>query len=167
MKTPVDHPVRFSLYKHLLYTWLLAQLLHPLLFGFYCSLIEQDQLFFGWDHVKPILSFMCVGIVVSFPALLLSILALRVILFTARRPAIAFTLWMCCILAAIIIGSSFMMLFFMGYFNIIFLNIFIPGMAAGIGAVLIRRKQFIQLFCMIHYRRLRVRANNQPYHIAE
>lgn len=148
-----------TVYKHLFFTWMLAHALHPIFFGIYCSIIENNQLFFGWDHLKSLLSFTCLGIVVSMPALVISVISLRIILFASHRPAVAITAWILSVLLAINIGAYFMLMMFMGFFDFSFLNIFIPGMMAGVAAILIRYKQFVRLVHGGNERRIMVRAN--------
>ena len=146
--------MRSKIYQHLLWTWVLAHLLHPLLFGIYCRIIGSDQLFFGWNHFSSVLSFTCLGIIVSMPALVISLVSLRIILFASHRPVIAFTAWLLSVLLAINIGAYFMLTMFMGFFDPSFLNIFIPGMMAALAAILIRYKQFGSLIRKVNERRI-------------
>jgi|GEM_PF-5416995 len=148
-----------TIYKHLFFTWVLAHALHPVFFGIYCSVIENNQLFFGWNHFRSLLSFTCLGIIVSMPALVISAISLRIILFASHRPVVAFTAWILSILLAINIGAYFMLTMFMGFFDFSFLNIFIPGMMAGVVGVLIRYKQFVRLVHAIDDRRMPAGSN--------
>ncbi|PZR29725.1 MAG: hypothetical protein DI535_01055 [Citrobacter freundii] len=148
-----------TIYKHLFFTWMLAHALHPVFFGICCSIVENDQLFFGWDHLKSLMSFTCLGIVVSMPALVISVISLRIILFAAHRPAVAITAWILSVLLAINIGAYFMLIMFMGFFNFSFLNIFIPGMIAAVAAILIRYKQFIRMVQGVNEKRIMIRAD--------
>lgn len=137
--------MKTTISKHLLYTWLLSHLLHPFLFGIYCNIIESNQLFFGWDHLASVLSFTCLGVMISMPVLIISFFVLPLIVFNARRPVFAMAAWILFILIAVSITAYVMLMGYMGYFNFSFLNIFVPGMMASVLSVLIRYKQFIRL----------------------
>ena len=132
-------------FKYLFYTWMLAHLIHPLVFGIYCNLVGNGQLFFGWNHLFPVLSFTCLGILISLPALFISFISLRIILVFSLRPLMAMAAWIFAVSVSVHIGGYFMLMSFLGYVDLSFLGILVPGMIAGLAAVLLRYKQFKKL----------------------
>lgn len=74
----------------------------------------------------------------------------------ASRPGIAFIVWLLTVVAAINTGAWFTLTMFMGFFNLSFLGIFIPGMIAAVVAIIIRRKQFVTLVYTVRFNQLSV-----------
>lgn len=149
--------MKANFYRYLFFTWMVAHMLHPVVFGIYCSAIEGDQLFFGWNNLGSVLSFTCLGIIISMPALCLSALSLQAILRISHGPVVALVLWVIAVIASIIMAAYFTLIMFIGFFRFQFLGVFLPGMIAGVIAVLIRYKQFARLVYTVSLNRLATR----------
>ncbi|MET0463725.1 MAG: hypothetical protein ABW007_11240 [Chitinophagaceae bacterium] len=136
--------MKTNLYKHLLYTWLLSHLLHPLMFFIDCRLVQSNQLFFSWTPAS-VFAFSGFGVLVSVPAAFISMFSL-VILVRSELPArVAFITWLIVVPLSAAAAGAFVMKFVVGFFDPTVIGIFVPGMMAGIASVLMRYKQFAKL----------------------
>ncbi|MCG2617880.1 hypothetical protein LZZ85_26500 [Terrimonas sp. NA20] len=136
--------MKTNLYKHLLYTWLLSHLLHPLMFFIDCQLVQSNQLFFSWEP-SSIIAFSAFGILVSVPAAFISMFSLRILVRSDLPVRLSFITWLIVVPLSAAAGGAFVMKFVVGFFDPTFLGIFVPGMMAGVASVLIRYKQFAKL----------------------
>ncbi len=141
--------MKTKLYKYLLYTWLLAHLLHPLMFFIDSNIIQSNQLFFSWTPAS-IFAFSAFGIMVSVPAAFISMLSLMILVRSDLPARLAFITWLIIVPLSAAAGGAFVMKYAVGFFDPTFIGIFIPGMMAGVAAVLIRYKQFLKLVRLVN-----------------
>jgi hypothetical protein len=136
--------MKTNLYRHLLNTWLLAHLLHPLMFFIDCNIVQSNQLLFSWTP-SSVLAFSGFGMMVSIPAAFISMFSLMILVRADLPGRLAFITWLIIVPLSAAAGGTFVMKFIVGFFDPTFVGIFIPGMMAGTAAVLIRYKQFMKL----------------------
>ena len=141
--------MKTNLYRHLLYTWLLAHLLHPLMFFIDCKLVQSNQLYFSWEP-SSIAAFSGFGVLVSFPAALISMFSLWILVRSDLPARLSFITWLIVVPLSAAAGGAFVMKFIVGFFDPTFIGIFVPGMMAGLAAVLVRCKQFLKLLRVVN-----------------
>lgn len=126
-----------SIGLHVLNTWLVAHLLHPVIFIFL-------GLALGGSGIFDMAIFIFVyGIIFSLPALIFLMLVLWAILNTSIGNAgIAMITWLLFALGSIMICC---LIFFGGFFGEAFM-FELPALFACMAAILIRTKQFESLF---------------------
>lgn len=127
-------------FSHVGNTWLLAQLLNPLVFlGFYFFALHQTP------DVGLLASLLLASALFSLPSLFLSFLLLHVISATGLSLRANFLIWLMLVLVCILLNLSLLALL-VGDMNFVIERwvFFLPSLIAAVFSILIRYKNFAQ-----------------------
>ena len=131
------------MFLHTFYTWLLANLLHPLIF-FLAALIMREAPGFDQNLFEIFYLLLFYSFCFSLPCLLLGWLCLYLIICSPYSDDAKFILWL--VTAASLIILEFLVILFIGDLTDLALLLFsLPGVAALSASILIRYKQFKKL----------------------
>lgn len=131
------------MFLHTFYTWVLANLLHPVMF-FIATLVIGETIEFNFDLVKIYFLFLTYSVGISFPSLFLGWLSLYIILITPNTDTAKFLLWL--ITAPALILFEFIVILCL--FGLVEKEIFLfslPGITATGVAIAVRYPQFRKL----------------------
>lgn len=132
------------MFLHTFYTWLLSNLLHPLLFMILSVVRKGSAGSFCSDNLIIELSFFTASLIISLPCLLVGWLNLYLIISSPYSGNSKFLIWV--ITAPLLVFLEFLFILVISDFlEIEFLVFSIPGMVAVMIAILIRYKQFRKL----------------------
>ena len=132
------------MFLHTFYTWILSNLLHPILFILLMIIKGNDAEVFDSRFFTETATFLAVSLIISLPCLLLAWLCLYLILSSPYSTETKFMLWLTT-------GPSLVFLEFLFLFliiNVMEFEIFLfscPGIAAVGISILIRYRQFEKL----------------------
>ena len=131
------------MFLHTFYTWLLANLLHPLMF-LLAALIMPEVPGFDKDLLEIILLLLVYSLCLSAPCLLLGWPCLYLIICSLYSGDARFMLWL--VSAALLIVLEFLFILLVGdNLGPEFLLFSLPGVAAVGTSILIRYRQFKKL----------------------
>lgn len=135
--------MKISLSLYILNTWLVTNLLHPVA-------ILAWVMMSGHFPDRDVLAIMWImstwGLACSVPGLLVARIALWCVFhLRVPTPVLAFITWIF-IGSICVVACGFVLMLFLGAFEIELLEFVLPAIVAFICAVLIRYQQFIRLF---------------------
>jgi len=145
------HSKTSIMFLHVFYSWLVTQLLHPIL------VIALSYVLNGSiGHLEPgvIVLFVIVSVLISSPCLLLGWLSIGLIIYSGYAAVIKFVLWLLATGTLVILNFFILGLILYGRFQFEFLFITIPGILSVWIVSVIRWKQF----------QILVHSENQPVH---
>lgn len=131
------------MFLHTFYTWVLANLIHPVMF-FLATLIVGDASGFNQNLFESYFLYLVYSFCISFPCLFLGWLSLYIILVTPGSDDVKFFLWL--VTAPAVILFEFLVILVL--FDLIKLEILlfsVPGIAAIGVSILVRYQQFKKL----------------------
>jgi len=131
------------MFLHTFYTWVLANLLHPVMF-FLTVLVIGDSMGFNSDLVKNYFLFLTYSVCISIPCLFLGWLSLYIILITPNTDSVKFLLWL--ITAPALVLFEFIII--LNFFDLVEKEFFLfslPGITAIGFAIVARYQQFKKL----------------------
>jgi len=131
------------MFLHTFYTWVVANLLHPIIF-FLAELIVGETIGFDFNLVAGYLLFLTYSVGISFPCLFLGWLSLYIILMTPNTDTAKFLLWLIAA-PALILFEVIVILCLVGSVEKELFLISLPGIAATGVAIGIRYPQFRKL----------------------
>ena len=133
-----------KVFNHVFNTWLLAQLLHPVIFFAYFSIILNDPIAPG-----ALISLLVGAFIISSPSLVISFLVLRYISGKKIKTSLSFALWMFATIGSIALNIV-LLVFLLGedLFTLPF-DFIIPSFIAAILSVVIRLPLFFNLITSI------------------
>ena len=132
------------MFLHTFYTWLLSNLLHPVLFILLLIITENNTDILNSGFVTAIVTFFAVSLVISLPCLLLGWLCLYLITNSPYSAGTKFMVWLTTGPSLVFFEFLFILLFMDLIETEIFLFSF-PGIAAIGISILIRFRQFEKL----------------------
>jgi hypothetical protein len=129
-----------KVFNHVFNTWLLAQLLHPVIFFAWFSIVLNDPVAPG-----ALISLFIGAFIIASPSLFLSFLLLRFISNKKITVSLSFGLWL--FITSISIGLNIVLfvLLFRGHISDLPLDFFIPAFLAAFLSILIRLPLFFYL----------------------
>jgi hypothetical protein len=131
------------MFLHIFYTWLLANLLHPVMF-FLAALIMREAPGFDQNLFEIVLLLLAYSLCLSAPCLLLGWLCLYLIICSPYSGDARFVLWL--VSAVLLIVLEFLFILLAGdILDLEFLLYSLPGVAAVGTSILIRYRQFKKL----------------------
>ena len=133
------------MFRHLLYTWLLANILHPVLFFLIQIGVGGSRPINQADLVESFLSFSAASLVFSAPCLLLGIAVLYLIRFTRFKLPARFILWLFASAMMVVLMFAGLLYFFLQNVELGELKFAFPAIAATWLAIIIRWRQFKDL----------------------
>lgn len=125
-------------FKHVGYTWLLAQLIHPLIF--YCFTLLNS----GWEvDIGSLLSFFIGSFLISLPAFILCLLFINIVPVLKISVTGNFIIWLALASTSIFINVVLLILL-LGDTRLFLTewDLFFPSLIAAIVSILIRYRQF-------------------------
>jgi hypothetical protein len=132
------------MFLHTFYTWLLSNLLHPVLFILLPIITGNNTDIFNSEFVNDTVIFFRLSLIISLPCLLLGWLCLYLILNSPYSAGTKFILWATTGPSLVFFGFLFMLLF-MNLMGAEILLFSFPGIAAVGISILIRSRQFEKL----------------------
>jgi len=127
-------------------TWLIANLLHPLMFmAFGFIIYGHDGLLFYADIVKGYLLVLGVSLLCSLPALLIGWLLLGMVVLSEYTPLARLIMWIICSATLVFLEVLVMALIVRESLTLETFSLAIPGILAVSASIIIRYKQFQKL----------------------
>jgi len=138
--------------RHVFYTWLLANLLHPIIF-FAQLLFEtgEGDMHVSFGFLDPFLLFVMASCAISLPGLLVARPLFGLIIDKAKDEALVFVLWLVSVAALAFLSFVAFSLLIAG--SIELLELSIPAVISSVLAVAFRFYQLKQL----------IQKQNEPY----
>jgi hypothetical protein len=134
------------MFLHTFNTWLIANLLHPLMImAFGWVIYGHEGILFYADVAKGYLLVLGVSILCSLPSLLIGWFLLGVVVLTDYTPLARLIMWMCCSSILVFLEVLVMALIVREPLTLETFSLAIPGILAVNAAIIIRYGQFRQL----------------------
>jgi hypothetical protein len=137
-------------FNHAFNTWMLAQLLHPIIFYAYFSIVLKESLDPG-----ALVSLLVGASIIAAPSLFISFLFLRLIAGKKMPTPLSLFTWVVVALVSIVLNIALFLLLFKSSIIDIPFDYILPAFIAALVAILIRLPLFIKLNEDIKYQ-----ANN-------
>jgi len=129
-----------KVFNHVFNTWLLAQLLHPVLFFAWFSIVSNDPIEPG-----ALISLFVGAFILSSPSLFISFLLLRFISGKRITVSLSFALWFFITTTSIVLNIVLFVLLFGGNISDLPFDFVIPAFIAAYLSILIRSPLFFYL----------------------
>ena len=137
-----------KVFNHVFNTWMLAQLLHPIIFFAYFSIFLNDPL-----EPAALISLLVGAFIVPAPSLFISFLLLRSVAGKRIPASLSFALWIFITIISIVLNIVLFVFLLRGDLSDIPFNFIIPAFIAALLSVTIRLPLFLRLIAEVNYQK--------------
>ena len=139
------------MFLHTFYTWLIANLLHPLMFLFFFFFRDGSfSSLFNAETPEICLLIFIFSLLISLPALLAGWLMLGMIVLSSYTVMARFMMWLICASALVLLSFLLLSLFLDGVIDPEIISLSVPGIVAASFSICIRYKHFRKLISSLY-----------------